>query len=159
MADLLLGASARFQIQAEQFGLTVSADVPDTIPELLMDSERIGQVITNLIENAMKATPAGGHIGLSARVLEHEVRVQVEDTGVGIAPDQLEKIFSRFYRLEHKSSKHGVHLGLGLSICQQIVEGHNGRIWVESEVGKGSRFNFTIPLVQREQLISEPVAS
>jgi signal transduction histidine kinase len=124
-----------------------------------MDSERIGQVITNLIENAMKATPAGGHISLSARVLEHEVRVVVEDSGVGIPPDQLEKIFSRFYRLENKSSKHGVHLGLGLSICQQIVEGHNGKIWVESEVGKGSRFNFTIPLVQREQLISEPVAS
>ncbi|NTV62912.1 MAG: GAF domain-containing protein [Oscillochloris sp.] len=159
LIDLLLSASARFQIQAEQFGLTVEADIPDTIPELLMDSERIGQVVTNLIENAMKATPAGGHIRLSAQVHEQIVQVQVMDTGVGIAPDQREKIFSRFYRLENKSSKHGVHLGLGLSICQQIVEGHNGRIWVDSEVGKGSCFNFTIPLVQREQLISEPVAS
>jgi signal transduction histidine kinase len=87
------------------------------------------------------------------------VQVQVTDTGVGIPPDQREKIFSRFYRLENTASKHGVHLGLGLSICQQIVEGHNGRIWVDSEVGQGSCFNFTIPLVRREQLISEPVAS
>jgi signal transduction histidine kinase len=159
LTDLLLNASARFQIQAEQFGLTVEADIPDFIPELLMDSERIGQVVTNLIENAMKATPAGGQIRLSAQVHEHHVQVQVSDTGVGIAPDQREKIFSRFYRLENKSSKHGVHLGLGLSICQQIVEGHNGRIWVDSELGKGSCFNFTIPLVQREQLIGEPVPS
>lgn len=159
LTDLLLNASARFQIQSEQFDLTVDADVPDNIPELLMDSERIGQVVTNLIENAMKATPAGGHILLSAEVREAEVQVQVADTGIGIAPDQIEKIFSRFYRLENKSSKHGVHLGLGLSICQQIVEGHNGRIWVESELGKGSRFNFTIPLVRREQLISEPVTT
>jgi signal transduction histidine kinase len=158
LVDLLLSASSRFQIQAEQFGLTVDADVPDNIPDLLMDSERIGQVVTNLIENAMKATPAGGHIGLSVQIHENEVQVQVSDTGVGIPPDQREKIFSRFYRLEHNSSKHGVHLGLGLSICQQIVEGHNGRIWVDSELGKGSSFNFTIPLVRREQLISEPVA-
>ncbi|MBX0330108.1 GAF domain-containing protein [Oscillochloris sp. ZM17-4] len=158
LTDLLLNASARFQIQAEQFELSVDADVPDTIPELLIDSGRIGQVVTNLIENAMKATPAGGHIRLSAQVREQEVLVQVVDTGVGIAPDQREKIFSRFYRLEHNSSKHGVHLGLGLSICQQIIEGHNGRIWVDSELGKGSSFNFTIPLVRREQLISEPVA-
>jgi signal transduction histidine kinase len=159
LTDLILGASARFQIQAEQFDLSVSADVPDNIPELLMDSGRIGQVITNLIENAMKATPAGGRIAVSADVLEHEVQVHVADTGVGIPPDQQQKIFSRFYRLENTSSKHGVHLGLGLSICQQIVEGHNGRIWVDSEVGKGSTFSFTIPLVRREQLISEPVGS
>ncbi len=158
LTDLLLSASARFQIQAEQFGLTVDANVPDNIPELLIDDERIGQVVTNLIENAMKATPAGGHIRLSAEIHEQVVQVQVTDTGVGIAADQREKIFSRFYRLENKSSKHGVHLGLGLSICQQIVEGHNGRIWVDSELGKGSCFNFTIPLVRREQLISEPVA-
>ncbi|NTW01558.1 MAG: GAF domain-containing protein [Oscillochloris sp.] len=157
LTDLLLSASARFQIQAEQFGLSVEADVPAVIPELLMDSERIGQVVTNLIENAMKATPTGGRIGLSAQVHDLEVQVQVTDTGVGIPADQREKIFSRFYRLENKSSKHGVHLGLGLSICQQIIEGHNGRIWVDSEVGKGSCFNFTIPLVRREQLISESV--
>jgi signal transduction histidine kinase len=87
------------------------------------------------------------------------VQVHVQDTGTGIPADQQAKIFGRFYRVEHKSSKHGVHLGLGLSICQQIVEGHNGRIWVESEEGQGSRFSFALPLVQKEQMIGEAVAS
>lgn len=157
LADLLLTTSSRFQVAAEQFGLTISAEVPGQIPELLIDDERIGQVVTNLVENAMKATPTGGSITVSAEVLDHEVQVHVADTGVGIAREQQEKIFSRFYRVEHKSSKHGVHLGLGLSICQQIVEGHNGRIWVESEEGQGSRFSFSLPLVHREQMIGETV--
>jgi signal transduction histidine kinase len=159
LIDLVLTTSARFQVSAEQFGLTVKAEVPDHIPELLMDGERIGQVITNLVEIAMKATPAGGTITISVEVREGEVRVHVADTGVGIPADQQQKIFSRFYRLENKGSKHGAHLGLGLSICQQIVEGHNGRIWVESEAGKGSRFSFTLPLVHREQMIGEAVAN
>ncbi|HMQ29221.1 MAG TPA: ATP-binding protein [Chloroflexaceae bacterium] len=158
LADLILTTSARFQVSAEQFGLRITAEVPDSIPEVLMDDERVGQVITNLIENAMKATPSGGAITVSAEVGDHEVFVHVNDTGVGIPPDQQDKIFSRFYRLEHKGSKHGAHLGLGLSICQQIIEGHNGRIWVESEEGKGSRFSFTLPLVHREQTIGEAVA-
>lgn len=158
LADLILTTSARFQVSAEQFGLRVTAQVPDTIPEVLMDGERVGQVITNLVENAMKATPAGGSVTVTAEVAEAEVRVDVTDTGVGIPPDQQEKIFSRFYRLENKGSKHGAHLGLGLSICQQIIEGHNGRIWVESEEGKGSRFSFTLPLVHKEQTIGEAVA-
>lgn len=157
LSDLILMTSARFQIQAEQFGLTLTSEVPDHIPDLLMDSERVSQVITNLVENAMKATPSGGTIAVSAEVHEHEVLVHVADTGVGIPLDQQQKIFSRFYRLDHKSSKHGAHLGLGLSICQQIVEGHNGRLWVESEEGKGSRFSFTLPLVNKEQMIGEPL--
>jgi two-component system, NtrC family, sensor histidine kinase KinB len=159
LADLMLTTSAHFQMSAEQFGLAISAQVPDNIPDLLMDGDRIGQVITNLVENAMKATPAGGSITVSAELLEGEVRVHVQDTGVGIPRDQQEKIFGRFYRLEHKASKHGAHLGLGLSICQQIVEGHNGRIWVESEEGHGSRFSFSLPLVQKEQMIGEAVTS
>jgi len=157
LTDLILTTSARFQVQAEQFGLHVQARVPDQIPELLIDSARIDQVITNLVENAMKATPAGGSIEIIGEVQGNEVRVHVADTGVGIPRDQQEKIFNRFYRLEHSNSKHGAHLGLGLSICQQIVEGHGGRIWVESEEGKGSRFTFTLPLVQREQIIGEAV--
>lgn len=159
LTDVLLTAVARHQIQAEQFGLSLLCDVPDNIPELLIDDERIGQVVTNLIENAMKATPAGGQIAVRSVVGDHDVRVMVSDTGVGIPPDQQQKVFNRFYRLENKASKHGVHLGLGLSICQQIVEGHSGRIWVESVEGQGSTFTFTIPMVQKEQLISEPVTS
>lgn len=155
LTDLLLTMGARFQVQAQEFGLSLVTDLPDHLPDVLMDSERIGQVITNLIENAMKATPSGGQIDLSAELHEHEVLVHVQDTGIGIPLDQREKIFNRFYRLEHKSSPHGVHLGLGLSICQQIVEGHNGRIWVESETDQGSRFTFALPLVQKVQTLSD----
>lgn len=158
LTDLILMTCARLQIQAEQFGLALTSDLPDHIPDLLIDGERIGQVITNLIENAMKATPAGGSISVSAELREHEVLVHVLDTGVGIPREQQQKIFNRFYRLENKSSKHGVHLGLGLSICQQIVEDHKGRIWVESEEGKGSQFTFSLPVVPREHLVGAPLA-
>ncbi|MFV9505638.1 MAG: ATP-binding protein [Oscillochloridaceae bacterium umkhey_bin13] len=158
LTDLLLTTGARFQVQASDFGLTLHTDVPERLPDLLMDAERVGQVITNLIENAMKATPAGGMITLSAELDENEVRVHVRDTGIGIPADQRAKIFDRFYRLEHKASKHGAHLGLGLSICQQIVEGHNGQIWVESEEGQGSCFTFSLPLVQKAQTLSEAMA-
>lgn len=155
LTDLILTTGARLQVQAEQFGLQLNVEVSDDLPETLMDSERIGQVITNLVENAIKATPAGGSITITGEVRDNEVWVHVTDTGRGIPRDQQEKIFSRFYRLEHANSKYGVHLGLGLAICKQIVEGHNGRIWVESEEGKGSRFTFALPLIQRKQVIGE----
>lgn len=159
LTDLILQICARFRIQADQFGLSLDYHLPDHIPTLLMDSDRIGQVITNLIENAMKATPAGGTIVVSATVLDAEVQVHVRDTGVGIPAEQQEKIFSRYYRLEDRNSQHGVHLGLGLSICQQIVEGHNGRLWVESTVGEGSQFTFSLPIVKRVQAVPEAIAS
>lgn len=159
LTDLIIVTCARFQIQAEQSGLQLISDLPPNLPDLLIDSERISQVLTNLIENAMKATPAGGSIAVSAELLEDEVRVHVADTGVGIPADQQQKIFGRFYQLGDKSSKHGVHLGLGLSICQQIVEGHQGRIWVESTEGRGSRFTFALPLTPREQLVGAPATT
>ncbi|PDW00826.1 ATP-binding protein [Candidatus Viridilinea mediisalina] len=155
--SLITTTCNRFQVQAEQFGLHVTTELPDQLPEILMDNQRIDQVLTNLVENALKATPAGGHVRLSAQVNASEVLVHVTDTGVGVPADQQQKIFSRFYRLEHKSAQHGAHLGLGLAICQQIIEGHNGRIWVESEEGQGSRFTFTLPLVHREQTLNKVV--
>lgn len=159
LTDLIIQICSGFRVQAEQFGLTLDFTLPDHIPTLMMDGDRIGQVLTNLIENAMKATPAGGSIVVSATVHNDEVLVHVSDTGVGIPLEQQEKIFSRYYRLEQRNSKHGVHLGLGLSICQQIVEGHNGRLWVESTVGQGSRFTFSLPIVKRIQAIPEAIAS
>lgn len=155
--NLITTTCNRFQVQAEQSGLQVAAELPEQLPEILMDDQRIDQVLTNLVENALKATPTGGRVTLSAQVTATEVLVHVSDTGVGVPADQQQKIFSRFYRLEHASVQHGAHLGLGLAICQQIIEGHSGRIWVESEEGQGSRFTFTLPLVHREQTINEVV--
>lgn len=153
LSSLIKDTYARLRLQAEQAGLTLLYDVPEDMPEVLVDNERIDQVITNLVENAIKATSVGGTIAIDADICDTEIRVCVSDTGVGIPADEQSKIFDRFYRANHKASHHGSHLGLGLSICQQIVEGHNGRIWVESEVGKGSQFLFALPLVNRERTI------
>lgn len=153
LPPLITTMGGRLQMQAEQAGLKLSYAVPAQMPEVLMDSERIGQVITNLVENAIKATAPGGAIAITAEVCDTEARIHVTDTGVGIPREAQSKIFDRFYRLHHKASHHGAHLGLGLSICQQIVEGHSGRIWVESEEGRGSRFTFTLPLVDRERIL------
>ncbi len=148
LADLIRATSARLQLQAEQSDLTLRCDIPDDLPAVCMDAERVGQVVTNLVENAIKATPAGGTIAIDAEVCDTEFQIHVTDTGIGIPAEEIPRIFGRFYRLDHKASRQGAHLGLGLSICKQIVENHNGRIWVESEEGSGSRFTFTLPLVE-----------
>jgi two-component system, NtrC family, sensor histidine kinase KinB len=106
-------------------------------------------VLTNLIENAIKATPPGGNITVRSELHDSEVWVRVCDTGVGIPTSELGKVFQRFYRVHNRTSSQGNHLGLGLAICQQIVEGHKGRIWVESEEGHGSCFSFALPLIER----------
>jgi NtrC-family two-component system sensor histidine kinase KinB len=159
LTDLIVTTCARLQMQAEQAGLSLEYSESERLPELLIDSERIGQVLTNLIENAIKATPSGGQIRVATEQTEDQVIVHVSDTGTGIPAEQQQKIFSRFYRLEHKGSQMGVHLGLGLSICQQIVEDHRGRIWVESTEGEGSRFSFELPITQRSEIMPEPVES
>jgi two-component system, NtrC family, sensor histidine kinase KinB len=147
---LVTGTVNRLMLQAEQTGLALSQTNRANLPECLFDSERIGQVVTNLIENAIKATPPGGRISVATQLRNDEVWVSVSDTGVGIAPGDIGKIFKRFYRAHNQKSIYGSHLGLGLAICQQIVEGHGGRIWVESEVGIGSTFTFALPLTPQE---------
>lgn len=155
LALLVAGTVARLRLQAEQAGLTLSNAIQHDLPECRFDSERIGQVLTNLIENAIKATDAGGAITLSAELHEHEVWVSVSDTGVGIPAEEQGKIFQRFYRAHDRTSSHGNHLGLGLAICQQIIEGHSGRIWVESQEHVGSRFTFALPLIEREMVVND----
>jgi len=145
LALLIAGTVNRLKLQAEQQQLALVNHVTQ-LPLCRFDSQRIGQVLTNLIENAIKATPPGGTISISADVHDQEVRVRVSDTGVGIPASELGKIFQRFYQVAKHRRTHGNNLGLGLAICQQIVEGHGGRIWVESEEGVGTTFTFTLPL-------------
>jgi signal transduction histidine kinase len=152
---LVAGTATRLSLQAEQNGLTLVNEVDISLPECLFDSERIGQVLNNLIENAIKATPPGGTITLRSELYEDEVWVRVYDTGVGIPAEHQDKIFQRFYRAHNRASSKGNHLGLGLAICQQIVVGHQGRIWVESEEGRGSCFTFALPLVAKEVVVNE----
>jgi PAS domain S-box-containing protein len=131
---------------ADAQGLALDAEVPDELPKVLADPPRIQQVLSNLVGNAIKFTPRGGRITLDVRPEPAEVCFTVIDTGPGIPADQLPHIFGRFWQAK-QADKRGI--GLGLAIARGIVEAHRGRIWVESHVGEGSRFYFTIPVAGR----------
>ena len=115
-----------------------------------VDASRIAQVLTNLMENAVKYSPDGGEIVTSAQPQGTMLQVTVADQGVGIPQRDLHRVFDRFHRVEGEISKRVGGTGLGLAICQRLVEAHGGKIWVESRLGKGSTFYFTVPLVRME---------
>jgi signal transduction histidine kinase len=109
------------------------------------DERKVKQVLLNLLSNALKFTPEGGQIDVRARVHDGETEISVTDTGVGIAPDDQEAVFEEF-RQVGTASKKVEGTGLGLAISRKFIELHGGRIWVESQLGKGSTFAFTLPL-------------
>lgn len=134
----------RMQVQAERSGLILQTDYPRDLPQVFADPDRIGQVFVNLIHNSIKFTRPGGTIIVHAYADRGRVVFKVEDNGIGIEPDSLQRIFERFYKTDRARSSGGT--GLGLSIAKHLIESHSGRIWVESVVGKGSSFFFTLPI-------------
>jgi len=140
---LVMQAVERMSHQAERAGLTLSMDLEPDLPEVYMDIERMQQVMSNLLHNAIKFTLPGGRIIVSAQKVENSVRVSIKDTGVGIPDEDVSRIFERFYKADRARSGGGT--GLGLSIARHIVEGHGGKIGLESQLGEGSTFFFTIP--------------
>ncbi len=138
----------------------VSLVLPDTeLPAVLADYDKIEQVLVNLVENAVKYSPAGGPIVLSAETASDEVSVSITDSGIGVPVSERQRIFDRFSRLDSRYVRERKGAGLGLYICKAIVEAHGGRIWVENATGPtpgsgGSRFNFTLP---REEPAHLPV--
>lgn len=141
--DLLDSASKRMRLQAERAGLNLRVECADDLPNVRIDSQRLEQVLVNLIHNAVKFTRSGGEVALIAEAVDSSVRFAVRDTGVGIPEEEVPRIFERFYRVD--KSRTGSGTGLGLSIAKHIVEAHAGKIWVESVDGRGSTFYFTIP--------------
>lgn len=135
-----------FQPQAEAKTLKLNMDCPETLPTVHADQSRIEQVLCNLLSNAIKFTPAGGRVVLSGRGVREAVEISVTDTGCGIAPEEHKPIFERFYQTENSLTHFSKGTGLGLSITKELIEAHNGKISVESEVGKGSRFSFWLPV-------------
>ena len=136
--------------QATEKGVTLDVNVERGLPPVLVDGDRIIQVLTNLVGNAMKFTDAGGRIEIAAQCSgEDKVLVRVSDTGIGIAPEDREKIFERFKQIGDVLTDRPQGTGLGLPICKEIVQYHGGKIWVESEPGEGSSFCFTIPAAQQ----------
>lgn len=142
--DLVLFLAPR----AAEAKLSLSAEVEPGLPVFSFDPDLITQVLTNLVSNALKFTPAGGKVLVSVkREGPGKVICSVEDTGVGIPPEALQQIFAPFMRIPNSMRANGT--GLGLSISKKIVETHGGRIAVESSAGKGSRFYFELPLTSR----------
>jgi signal transduction histidine kinase/GAF domain-containing protein len=141
--------SLRPQIEAKEINLTL--EMPPDLPEVWGDRIRIIQVLTNLVTNAYKYTPKGGRIDIKARGVDDSLQVDVADTGVGIAPQDQERLFTRFFRADHPEVRRVTGTGLGLSITKSIVELHGGRIWVKSQLGEGSTFSFTLPLANYMQ--------
>lgn len=142
--SLLTSATDRMRAQAERANLKLSVNFSENLPNSFRaDYSRLEQVLVNLIHNAVKFTKPGGEIILFAETKKGAVRIGVKDSGIGIPSESLNRIFERFYRVD--SSRTGSGTGLGLSIAKHIIEAHNGKIWVESEVGQGSTFYFSIP--------------
>lgn len=141
---LLNQARLAFRTQVAQRNITINVEPTEGIPLVLADSLRMGQVMSNLLENALKFTPMGGSITLGAVAEQEGVEVNVRDTGVGIAPGEHEKIFERFYRIKSGEQLEDKGSGLGLAICHEIVRLHGGRIWAESEQGRGATFHILL---------------
>ncbi len=145
---LVNGCVETARLKAETKGLRIHVDLPDGLPAIGGDGAQLGEVLQNLLDNALQYTSAGGQIDVNARSNTHEVTITVSDTGIGIPETDLERIFERFYRVDAARSREAGGTGLGLAIARHIVEAHGGRIWVESAVGQGSRFHFSVAAAQ-----------
>jgi len=120
---------------------------------VMADSDAVHQVLINILDNALKYTPEGGQVRVSARPCKEMVEFRVSDTGVGIPAEHLPRLFERFYRVDKARSRELGGTGLGLSIVKHIVRAHGGEVRVESEPGRGSSFFFTIPMVMVESMV------
>jgi signal transduction histidine kinase len=132
--------------RAIKHGITLDVAVDDRLGEFTGDERKIKQILLNLLSNAVKFTPEGGRIGINARQTDGSVEISVSDTGIGIAPEDQPKIFEEFRQVGTDYAHKTEGTGLGLTLAKKFVELHGGRIWVTSEVGKGSKFTFTLPI-------------
>jgi signal transduction histidine kinase len=139
--------------QAKKHRIVV--DFPQAFPIVDADPRRITQVLRNLLDNAVKYSPQGGMIVIRGQVQDAQVVVSIADQGVGIAPEHLNRLFEKFFRIESGVGRHVVGSGLGLPIALDIVESHGGRVWAESKLGEGSTFYFTLPLPAAEEQADE----
>ena len=144
-------AAAAMEGQAKSQGLTLTCDLPEEMPAVTGDPERIQQVIINIITNAIKYNKPQGSIAITGGVEEEQVFLRVEDTGIGVPKADLERLFERFYRVDKARSRESGGTGLGLAIAKQIVETHGGRIGFDSEYGKGSIVTLYLPRTKEDE--------
>ncbi len=147
VGHLVQTAVERVRGTAQENGVSLAIELPEDLPAVPGDAQRLSQVLSNLLSNALRHTPQGGQISVAARQVDGgEVRIAVQDDGEGIPVDELPHVFERFYRTDHARSRDTGGSGLGLAIARSLVEAHGGRIWAESVEGEGSTFAFTLPV-------------
>jgi signal transduction histidine kinase len=150
IGELIRQAVAAVEAQERAKGLSLAVELSEKLPPVNIDSRRIGEVLRNLLENAVVHTGKGDTITVIAEQRENWVEVSVTDTGEGIPAEDLSNIFERFYRVDKSRARATGGSGLGLTIAKRLVEAHGGKIEVQSEPGKGSRFSFTIPVTEQD---------
>jgi len=144
--NLVNSASDLISIQCKNKNIELAQDIQKDLPSVLVDASQIERVLINLLANAVKFTPQNGRITVTAYKKEQNIQVQIQDTGIGIPSESLNFIFDEFYRVDNPINQEVKGTGLGLSLAKNIVEAHKGKIWAESQVNKGTTFNFTLPI-------------
>ena len=147
LSSLLKSILDETRALAQQYEMTISLTVPDSLPEVYADAVRVQQIMLNLLNNAFKYAAEGGSIDISATVKSAQVAIEVRDKGPGISYEEQEHLFEPGYQIEHPGSRTG-GLGIGLALCKLLVELHGGKILVKSRTGKGASFFFTLPLLR-----------
>ena len=142
---LLRELCQRLKPVVARVGLRFHSEIRENLPVIQADPRRLEQVVTNLVQNAIKYGSDGGRIDIRARLIEKSVMVEVQDYGNGMSPSDQSKLFQLYFRAE-QDRRRMAGLGIGLALCRQLIEAHGGKIWVESEIGKGSSFKFSLPL-------------
>jgi two-component system sensor histidine kinase BaeS len=146
LSSLIERALASVAARAKAEGITVVTDLPADLPPVFVDSQRIDQVLSNLLDNALRHISEGGTVTVRAAQTGDGVQVDVVDEGPGLSPDELALVFERFYRGDRARARATGGAGLGLAIVKQLVEAHGGKVWVESTEGQGATFSFTLPV-------------
>jgi two-component system phosphate regulon sensor histidine kinase PhoR len=144
LGDVVSQAEAVVRAAAAEKGLAVQVELPDALPQVRADRDRLAQVLINLLDNAVKFTPPGGRVGVAAGSSNGLVTIAVSDTGVGIPPGDLPRIFERFYRVDRSRDRREGGTGLGLAIAKHLTQAMGGQIEVESRPGSGSTFRVTL---------------
>ncbi len=156
LAPLVSEVLSEIEVARSDRGVAIDSEMPQDLPPVDADRERVHQVLFNLLDNAVRFTQAGGAVTVSAHRSNGSVQVQVADTGVGIPPEHLPRLFERFYRADPARSREDGGTGIGLAIARSVVEAHGGHIHAESELGKGSVFSFDLPVASATKNRREP---
>jgi len=151
VGELIEGILESARITAQEKDITLEAEVPPDLPPINGDAHRLRQVLNNLLGNALRYTPSGGRIAVTARVMDSEMHLSVADSGPGIPEEDLPYIFERFYRGDRSRARESGGSGLGLAIVRRLVEAHGGRVWAENKEGAGATFTIALPLAAAEE--------